>query len=68
MLRRSPVGLVLRRPDGQEIAARRGPNTVALVGEPGELLMWLFGRDANRVEFEGEQPSVAVVRGLNRGM
>jgi hypothetical protein len=30
--------------------------------------MWLFGRDANRVEFEGEQPSVAVVRGLHRGM
>lgn len=68
MLRRSPVGLVLRRPDGQEIVARRGPNTVVLLGEPGELLMWAFGRDANRVEFEGEQSSVAAVRGLNRGM
>lgn len=67
-LRRSPVGLVLRRPDGKEFVARRGPNTVILTGEPGELLLFAFGRDAVHVDFEGEQSSIAVVRGLRRSL
>ncbi len=67
-LRRSPVGLVLRRPDGEEIVVRRGPSTVAVTGEPGELLLFAFGRDAARVGFEGDQTAVAAVRGLDRGM
>jgi uncharacterized protein (TIGR03085 family) len=67
-LRRSPVGIVLRRPDGTETVARRGPNTVILSGEPGELLLFAFGRDAVHVEFEGEQTAIARVKGLNRGL
>lgn len=67
-LRRSPVGLVARRPDGAETVLKRGPNTIALVGEPGELLLFAFGRDEVRVDFDGEQSSIAVVKGLDRGM
>jgi uncharacterized protein (TIGR03085 family) len=67
-LRRTPVGLVLRRLDGEEIVVRRGPNTVAVVGEPGELLLFATGRDATHLEFEGEQLAVAAVRGLRRGL
>jgi len=67
-LRRSPVGIVLRRPDGTETVARRGPNTVILSGEPGDLLLFAFGRDAVHVEFEGEQTAIARVQGLNRGL
>ena len=67
-LRRTPVGLVLRRPDGQEITVKRGPNTVTVTGEPGELLLFATGREAARVEFEGEQPAVAAVQGLRRGL
>lgn len=67
-LRRTPVGLILRRPDGESIVVRRGPNTVTITGEPGELLLFAFGRDATRVEFDGEQSSIATVRGLNRGL
>ena len=67
-LRRSPVGLVLRRPDGKEAVVKRGPNTVILVGEPGELLLFALGRDAVHVDFEGEQASIAVVRGLTRSL
>jgi uncharacterized protein (TIGR03085 family) len=67
-LRRSPVGLVLRRPDGEEAVAKRGPNTVILAGEPGELLLFAFGRDAVHVDFEGEQTSIAVVKGLTRAL
>lgn len=67
-LRRSPVGLVLRRPDGAEVVARRGPNTVIVTGEPGELLLWAFGRDQARVDFEGEQAALGVVKGLHRSL
>jgi uncharacterized protein (TIGR03085 family) len=67
-LRRSPVGLVLRRPDGQEIVVKRGPSTVAVTGEPGELLLFAAGRDAARVGYEGDQAAIAVVQGLRRGL
>jgi uncharacterized protein (TIGR03085 family) len=65
--RSSPVGIVLRRPDGSVHQTRRGPSTVTLLGEPGELLLHAFGRDQVRVEFDGEQPAVATVQGLRRG-
>lgn len=67
-LRRSPVGLVLRRPDGTETVVKRGPNTVLLTGEPGELLLFAFGRDEVRIDFEGEQSAVARVKGLTRSL
>jgi uncharacterized protein (TIGR03085 family) len=69
MLRRSPVGVVLRRSDGGlEVTAKRGPNTVIVSGAPGELLLFAFGRDETRLEFDGEQSSIGVVRGLTRGL
>ncbi|HEX4223765.1 MAG TPA: TIGR03085 family metal-binding protein [Pseudonocardiaceae bacterium] len=64
--RRSPVGVTLRRPDGTTAALHRGPSTVVIKGEPAELLLTVFGRDAARVEFEGEQKAVDTVRGLER--
>lgn len=67
-LRRSPVGLVLHRPDGDEIVVRRGPTTVTVTGEPGELLLFATGRTETRVQFDGDQPAIAVVRGLRRGL
>jgi uncharacterized protein (TIGR03085 family) len=67
-LRRTPVGLILRRPDGESIVVKRGPDTVTVTGEPGELLLFAFGRDAVRVEFDGDQPAIAAVQGLNRGL
>lgn len=64
--RRSPVGVTLRRPDGTEAAAKRGPRTVRILGEPGELLMHAFGRDQVRVEFEGDKADVLAVNDLPR--
>ncbi|GDY30498.1 TIGR03085 family metal-binding protein [Gandjariella thermophila] len=65
--RNSPVGVVLRRPDGTAEQVKRGPRTVTLTGEPGELLLYSFGRDRVRLDFDGEQPAVAEVQGLSRG-
>jgi uncharacterized protein (TIGR03085 family) len=66
-LRRSPVGLVLRSGE-REVTAKRGPSTVIISGEPGELLLFASGRDETRLEFEGEQPAIGAVRGLRRGL
>ncbi|MFD9910862.1 TIGR03085 family metal-binding protein [Streptomyces sp. NPDC059063] len=58
--RKAPVGLVLRRPDGQTAVAHRGVPVVTVTGEPPELLMFAFGRqDAAEVEVEGDKDAVA---------
>ncbi|MFB7861955.1 MULTISPECIES: TIGR03085 family metal-binding protein [unclassified Streptomyces] len=57
--RKVPVGLVLRRPNGQTVVAHRGTPVVTVSGEPGELTMFLFGRqDAAKVDLDGEQEAV----------
>ncbi|MET9529018.1 MULTISPECIES: TIGR03085 family metal-binding protein [unclassified Streptomyces] len=60
MGRKAPVGLVLRRPDGQTAVAHRGTPVVTVTGEPGELTMFAFGRqDAAKVEVDGDPEASA---------
>ncbi|MGP9021340.1 TIGR03085 family metal-binding protein [Streptomyces sp. BR1] len=60
MGRRSPVGLVLRRPDGQTAVARRGTPVVTVTGEPGELALFASGRQgAANVQIEGDKDAAA---------
>lgn len=66
--RRSPVGVVLRRPDGEEVVARAAPRSVTLAGAPGELLLHGFGRAAVRVEAEGAEADVAALEAAARGI
>ncbi|KAF4406120.1 MULTISPECIES: TIGR03085 family metal-binding protein [Streptomyces] len=67
MGRKSPVGLVLRRPDGRTAVARRGTPVVTVTGEPGELLLFLFGRQEQaRVEAEGDKEAVAQAYGAKQ--
>lgn len=68
VLRRSPVGVIVRRPDGAVHVVKTGPGIVTLVGEPGELLLHAFGRDAARVEIEGSEADVAAYRSVSRGV
>lgn len=52
---KAPVGLVLRRPDGRTVQARKGEPSVTVTGEPGELVLFAFGRGARaRVRVEGD--------------
>lgn len=44
-LRSSPVGVVLVSSTGPRTVARRGADSVALVGEPVELALYLLGRE-----------------------
>ncbi|MEW2520536.1 TIGR03085 family metal-binding protein [Actinacidiphila alni] len=58
--RKSPVGLVLRRPNGQTAVARKGSPVVTVTGDPAELTLFAFGRqDAAKVEVDGDKDAVA---------
>ncbi|GGZ54572.1 TIGR03085 family protein [Streptomyces inusitatus] len=67
--RKSPVGLVLRRPDGQTAVSHRGTPVVTVTGEPGELTVFAFGRqDAAQVDLAGEAEAVERVVKAPLGM
>ncbi|NLU74614.1 TIGR03085 family protein [Streptomyces sp. HNM0575] len=67
--RKSPVGLVLRRPDGQTAVARKGTPVVTVSGEPNELVLYVSGRQrAAKVEEEGEKEAVARAHDAELGL
>ncbi|MFE4533997.1 TIGR03085 family metal-binding protein [Streptomyces scopuliridis] len=69
MGRKSPVGLVLRRPDGQTAVAHRGTPVVTVTGEPGELLLFAFGRQAAaHVELDGDKDAIARLQEARLGI
>jgi uncharacterized protein (TIGR03085 family) len=68
LYRRSPVGIVLRRPDGTQHVVRTGSGVVTIVGEPGEIVLHAFGRDAVRVELVGLPADVATLAAAPRGV
>ncbi|MDQ3577109.1 MAG: TIGR03085 family metal-binding protein [Actinomycetota bacterium] len=71
LYRRSPVGVVLRRPDGTEHVARSGRHSgeraVTVIGEPAELMLHAYGRDAIQVELAGDPADVSALTGASRG-
>ncbi|RDG34518.1 TIGR03085 family metal-binding protein [Streptomyces corynorhini] len=69
MGRKSPVGLVLRRPDGQTAVAHRGTPVVTATGDPSELLLFVFGRQAVAdVRLEGDEAAIAAARDAKLGI
>lgn len=67
--RKSPVGLVLRRPDGRTVVAHRGTPVVTVTAEPAELAVFLFGRQGvARVELEGDKEAVATIQTAKLGL
>lgn len=67
--RRSPVGLVLRRPDGRTAVARQGAPVVTVTGEPSELLLFATGRQAHAdVQLDGPDDAVAQLKTAKLGL
>jgi uncharacterized protein (TIGR03085 family) len=66
-VRRSPVGVAVRRPEGAVHVLRTGPGLVTVVGPPAEIVLHLFGRDAARVELEGAPSDLELYRSVQRG-
>lgn len=68
LYRHSPVGIVLRTPEGWQRTARRAERCVVLIGSPEELTLHAFGRDRAVVEVEGDHGDVAVLQSSRRGL
>jgi uncharacterized protein (TIGR03085 family) len=69
MGRKSPVGLVLRLEDGRTAVAHRGTPVVTVTGAPGELTLFLSGRQsAADVELDGDKDSVALLMDAKLGV
>ncbi|MBX7449445.1 TIGR03085 family protein [Mycolicibacterium sp. 3033] len=67
-LRRSPAQVILQTPQGERLATvGRGP-TLSVIGEPGELLLFITGRDEAQVEFDGPPELVAEVKAARGGL
>jgi uncharacterized protein (TIGR03085 family) len=69
LLRHSPVGVALRRPDGATQVVKGGEPMVTLVGPASELLLYAFGRTTHaRVDVEGDPDAVARFSGTSLGV
>lgn len=71
MTRKAPTGLVLRLPDGTESVARKPTEqgSVTVTGEPAELMLFCFGRQAvAQVELDGDPAAVERLRSASFGV
>ena len=68
MLSKLPAQVELRTPAGDRIARVGRGDAVTVTGEPQELLLFVAGRDAVRVEFGGDAEAIAAVRSAPRGL
>jgi uncharacterized protein (TIGR03085 family) len=63
------VRVVLARPGGPEVVARKGEPRARLTGEPGELVLYLTGRrSAADVTVDGDPAAVAAVERASLGI
>ena len=71
MTRKATSGLVLRRPDGTESVAKKanGDGFVTVTGEPAELVMFCFGRQAvAQVELTGDPETIEELKTMHFGV
>ncbi|MDT5243646.1 MAG: hypothetical protein QOD36_1022 [Mycobacterium sp.] len=67
-LAKAPARLALRTPQGKDVVTLgRGPE-LTITGEPQELLLFISGRDAVRLTFDGDPETVDAVRTNRRGL
>lgn len=67
LTRKLDIGVTLETPDGRSREARSGAPVATLVGAPGELLLFLFGR-AGQVEVRGDAAATAAIAAANFGI
>ncbi len=67
-LGRAPASVTLQDPDGTTLASvGKGPQCT-ITGAPAELLLFLSGRDAAKIEFGGDDDTVDAVRAARRSL
>jgi uncharacterized protein (TIGR03085 family) len=65
---KTPGQVSLRTPDGKTLATMGKGATVVVTGAPGELLMFISGRDEAKLTFTGDDDAVHAVREGDRGL
>ena len=70
LVKSSPVGIVLAPDDGSAtIVAKQAEPSVTVTGAVGELVMFVYGRQAHsRVEITGDEASIAAVQSASFGI
>jgi uncharacterized protein (TIGR03085 family) len=67
-LAKAPARVALRTPQGKDlVTVGRGPE-LTITGEPQELLLFISGRDAVRLTFDGDATLIDAVRASRRGL
>ena len=66
-LRKSTVGVVAELPT-RTVTLKSGEPVVTVVGDPGEVVLWISGRDAVRLEFTGDEAAIETLSKAKRGV
>lgn len=70
LLRRAPVGVRFERADGaaEPMVAKAGERMVTVIGDPGELILFAYGRQKHaQVRYVGEPDAVAALTDEHTG-
>jgi uncharacterized protein (TIGR03085 family) len=67
-LTKLPAQVVLQTTEGRRVARIGRGDVVTVTGEPQELVLFVAGRDAARIEFDGDPKAIAAVRAARRGL
>ncbi|GAA1464282.1 TIGR03085 family metal-binding protein [Williamsia maris] len=62
----APARVELRTPDGSTVTTVGSGPSVTVTGEPGELLLFAFGRDEVACAFTGDDDAIAAVKASDR--
>lgn len=65
---KTPAKVSLRTPDGKTLTTIGAGPAVVVTGDPGELLMFISGREQAKLEFSGDDDAVSAVRAGDRGL
>ena len=65
---KAPARVTLRTPQGRDVATVGKGRPVVITGELQELLLFISGRDAVRLDFDGDPAAVDAVRANRRGL
>jgi uncharacterized protein (TIGR03085 family) len=67
-LAKAPARVSMRTPQGKHVATVGRGQAITVTGEPPELLLFISGRDAVRLQFDGDAALVTAVRESRRGL
>ena len=67
-MKKTPARVTLTTPDGKILTTTGSGRAVTVTGDPGELLMFISGRDQAKLAFTGDDAAVSAVQSGDRGL